>query len=340
MIQMLKQFRWGSAQAGVSLSLASSAWLLSGLTDSPLLNSLLPALTTLPALLYLQRRAVGFVLELSSIILLAILCSPFANNLSPSLRIVSVLIAGLVIALGQDLSQLPIQRELLNNTGLSFKQLRQGTELGALAGFGLTGLIKPGWHQFIPAALFLLPLLPTVIVAGATTLSKIPVPKFNARASLQGLIFGGFFALLPLWVRSISTGNCFNFGVVLVAYGIGRSLINTTPNQPSWRLYSLIALLLLAGSWLPGWVTTAFFLPIGILAAGTDRMIVDQISPNDPATGWQILQRSGAIGGLFGVLIMGIVAQLIGLPSTLLIQLILFLAAPLLLKSAPWASAL
>ena len=45
------QLRWGSAQAGVSLSLASTAWLLSGLTPSPLLNTLLPVLTTLPALL-------------------------------------------------------------------------------------------------------------------------------------------------------------------------------------------------------------------------------------------------------------------------------------------------
>lgn len=333
MTGILKQFRWGSAQAGVSLSLAASAWLLSGLTDSPLLNSLLPALTTLPALLHLQRRANGFVLEFSSVLLLVVLCSPLANNIPPTLTIASVLLAGLVIALGQDLSQLPIQQELLSNTRVSFKQLRQGTELGALAGFALTGLIKPGWHQFIPAALLLLPLLPTVVLAGSSSLTKIPVPRFNPRAALQGLIFGGFFALLPLWVRTISTGNCFNFGVVLVAYGIGRSLINTTPTQPAWRLYGLIAILLFAGPWLPGWMTTALFLPVGILAAGTDRQIVEHISPTDPATGWQMLQRSGAIGGLVGVITMGIVAQLIGLPFTLLFQLALFAAAPLLFKA-------
>ncbi len=333
MTGILKQFRWGSAQAGVSLSLAASAWLLSGLTDSPLLNSLLPALTTLPALLHLQRRATGFVLELSSVLLLVVLCSPLANNIPPTLTIASVLLAGLVIALGQDLSQLPIQRELLSNTRVSFRQLRQGTELGALAGFALTGLIKPGWHQFIPAALLLIPLLPTVVEAGASSLTKIPVPRFNPRAALQGLIFGGFFALLPLWVRSIAEGNCFNFGIVLVAYGIGRSVINTTPNQPAWRLYSLIAILLFVGPWLPGWMTTVLFLPVGVLAAGTDRLIVEHIAPNDPATGWQMLQRSGAIGGLVGVLTMGIVAQLIGLPFTLLIQLALFAAAPLLFKT-------
>lgn len=333
MTGILKQFRWGSAQAGVSLSLAASAWLLSGLTDSPLLNSLLPALTTLPALLHLQRRANGFVLEFSSVLLLVVLCSPLANNIPQTLTIASVLLAGLVIALGQDLSQLPIQQELLSNTRVSFKQLRQGTELGALAGFALTGLIKPGWHQFIPAALLLLPLLPTVVVAGSSSRNKIPVPSFNPRAALQGLIFGGFFALLPLWVRTISTGNCFNFGIVLVAYGIGRSLINTTPTQPAWRLYGLIAILLFAGPWLPGWMTTALFLPVGILAAGTDRQIVKHISPTDPATGWQMLQRSGAIGGLVGVIAMGIVAQLIGLPFTLLFQLALFAAAPLLFKA-------
>ena len=272
-------------------------------------------------------------LELSSVLLLVVLCSPLANNIPPTLTIASVLLAGLVIALGQDLSQLPIQQELLSNTRVSFKQLRQGTELGALAGFALTGLIKPGWHQFIPAALLLLPLLPTVVLAGSSSLTKIPVPSFNPRAALQGLIFGGFFALLPLWVRTISTGNCFNFGVVLVAYGIGRSLINTTPTQPAWRLYGLIAILLFAGPWLPGWMTTALFLPVGILAAGTDRQIVEHISPTDPATGWQMLQRSGAIGGLVGVIAMGIVAQLIGLPFTLLFQLALFAAAPLLFKA-------
>ena len=63
MVATLRQFRWGAAQAGISLSLASSAWLLSGLTSSPLINSLLPALTTLPALLSLQRRANGYALD-------------------------------------------------------------------------------------------------------------------------------------------------------------------------------------------------------------------------------------------------------------------------------------
>ena len=56
----LDQLRWSSAQAGVTLSLASSAWLLSGLTPSPLINALLPALTTAPALLPIRRRARGF----------------------------------------------------------------------------------------------------------------------------------------------------------------------------------------------------------------------------------------------------------------------------------------
>ena len=287
MSAIIKQFRWGCAQAGVSLSLAASAWFLSGLTDSPLINSLLPALTTLPALLRIQRSAAGFVVELSSVIMLVVLCSSLPTNIPPPLIIASVLIAGLAIAIGQDLSQLPIQRELLNDAQLNFNQLRQVTEIGALAGFALTGLLKPGWYQFMPAALLLIPLLPTVIIASSSSLSKISVPSFNTRAAIQGLIFGGFFALLPLWVRTISTGNCLNFGVVLVAYGIGRSLINTTPTQPAWKLYSLIAILLFAVPWLPGWVTTGLFLPVGVLAAGTDHQIVQQLF--DPTTLPEIL---------------------------------------------------
>ena len=118
---LLRQFRWGTAQAGISLSLASSAWLLSGLTASPLINSLLPAFTTLPALLPLQRRAGGFLLALLSALLLLLLCSPLAEPLTSSLIISGVLISVLVLALGQDLSQLPLQRQLLSNSSMNEK---------------------------------------------------------------------------------------------------------------------------------------------------------------------------------------------------------------------------
>ena len=328
------QLRWSSAQAGVSLSQASSAWLLSGLTPSPLLNSLLPAITTLPALLPIRRRRGGFLLIVLSAVALLLICSPLARQMPPSLAVAAVLLAGLTIALGQDISQLPLQRELLRLRSLNFQQLRRGSELGALAGFSLTGLIRPGVHQFVPATLLLLPLLPTAFQSEDQAHGAINLPAFNLQAALQGWIFGGFFGLLPLWVRSIADGNCFNFGVVLAAYGIGRSLRSKPPTRSGWAFYGSIAALLLAGQFLPGWLTTVLFIPMGFLAATTDRQMVQQLSPDDPAQGWQILQRSGAIGGLIGILAMGAIAQSIGLPHALLVQLALFLTAPFLLRQA------
>ena len=328
----LDQLRWSSAQAGVTLSLASSAWLLSGLTPSPLINALLPALTTAPALLPIRRRARGLFLIVLSTAVLVLICSPWANPLPPSLAITAVLLASHTIALGQDISQLPLQLRLLRVPNLKFQQLRRGTELGALAGFSLTGLIHPGVHQFIPAALLLVPLLPTAFPSEDQSQEAIALPAFNITAALQGLIFGGFFGLLPLWVRSIADGNCFNFGVVLAAYGIGRTLCTTPSRRSGWALYGPIAGLLIAGQFLPGWATSLLFIPIGCLAAATDRQIVKGLTPLDPAQGWQILQRSGAIGGLIGVLAMGVIAQSIGLPRALLVQLGLFITAPILLR--------
>ncbi|MCX5930295.1 MAG: hypothetical protein NTW83_00275, partial [Cyanobacteria bacterium] len=49
---------------------------------------------------------------------------------------------------------------------------------------------------------------------------------------------------------------------------------------------------------------------------------------------WQTLTRSGAIGGLLGSLAMGVMAQLLGLPVALPVQIGLFVAAALLLPPA------
>jgi len=326
--------RWGSAQAGVSLSLASTAWLLSGLSASPLINTLLPALTTLPALLPLRRRAGAFCWILLSSVGLMLLCSPLGAGIQAAWAIPVVLCAGLVIALGQDFSQLPLQKQLLEGSNLRFQQLRQGSELGALIGFGLTGLIRPGWHQFLPAAFLLLPLLPAALQRQSCHLPGLDLPEFNRAAAWQGLVFGALFGLLPLWIRSVAEGNCFNFGMVLMAYGIGRTLINAPIRRSPWSLFGLIGglLLLVAGQLLPGIVSTLLFIPIGALAAATDRQLVEHLQPKDPAQGWQILRRSGAVGGLVGVLIMGSLAQAIGLPLALVAQVALFLTAPLVLR--------
>lgn len=328
------QLRWGSAQAGISLSLASSGWLLSGLTPSPLINSLLPALTTVPALLPLKRRAGAFCWIVCSAIVLLVLCSPVASVVQTQLLVIAVLLAGLIIALGQDISQLPLQLRLLQAPHLNFPQLRRASEIGALLGFCLTGLIQPGVHQFIPAALLLLPLLPLACGRPPTSVQPISLPRFNREAALQGLLFGGLFGLLPLWVRSVAEGNCLNFGMVLAAYGLGRTLTTDAAGpQSCWRLYGLLGALLGLGQLLPGWMTTILFLPIGTLAAATDRRLVSRLMPDDPAQGWQILQRSGSIGGLAGVLLMGGLAQGLGLPLALGLQLVLLASAPLLMRT-------
>ena len=98
-------------------------------------------------------------------------------------------------------------------------------------------------------------------------------------------------------------------------------------------MFGLIGGLLVAVQLLPGLISTLLFIPLGGLAAVTDRQLVDRLQPTDPAEGWQVLSRSGAIGGLVGVLAMGSLAQVIGLPQALLAQIGLFLTAPLLLKA-------
>ena len=107
----LKELRWGGAQAGASLTLASSGWLLSGMTASPLINSLLPALTTVPALLPLRRRSMGFGLQLASVLVMVGLCMAAISGLSTKevWGICTLLVAALLMALGQDLSQLPLR---------------------------------------------------------------------------------------------------------------------------------------------------------------------------------------------------------------------------------------
>ena len=95
----------------------------------------------------------------------------------------------------------------------------------------------------------------------------------------------------------------------------------------------MIGGLLVVGQLLPGIISTLLFIPIGAVAAASDRQLVDRLQPDDPAQGWQMLRRSGAIGGLLGVLVMGSLAQTIGLPHALLAQVALFLTAPLVLRA-------
>ncbi|SBO43076.1 hypothetical protein [Cyanobium sp. NIES-981] len=327
---------WGSAQAGSSLTLAATAWLVSGLTASPLLNSLLPALATLPVLLPLQRRATGYGLQLAAALaLLGVGLGQLSGALPQWVLLPISLLAVLLFGLGLEMSQLPLQRRLLQGRGSTIEGLRRGTDLGGLLGNLLTALLFPAALQFAPALLLLLPLGVPALGSGDTpaepprTAPAAPAGQaipFNRRCALQGLLFGGLFALLPLWVREVGAGNCFDFGMVLAAYGLGRGCTGLLPVLAGPLRYGLMAALLAVGQLTPGWATVLLFLPLGALAAACDGALVEGMGPlGDAPLRWQVLQRSGAIGGLAGSLGMGLLSQALGLGLALPLQLLAFL---------------
>lgn len=342
---------WSSAQAGTSLTLASTAWLVSGLSPSPLVNSLLPALGTLPALLPLQRRRGGFALQLAAVgLLLAVgLLQLRGQGVPELLLLAAALLAVLVFGLGAEISQLPLQRWLLQARGSSIQGLRRGAELGGLAGNLLTALLFPAALQFAPALLLLAPMARPALAGnleaatasgpegdtgtgtGTATGVAARVP-FHPRCALQGLLFGGLFALLPLWVRAVGEGRCFDFAMLLAAYGLGRGFSGWLPPLPGPLRYGLMAVLLGLSQLGPGWAAVLLFLPLGGLAAATDAALVEAMPQlGDAPLRWQVLQRSGAVGGLAGSLAMGLVSQLAGLTIALPLQLLAFvgLAWPL-----------
>ena len=333
---------WGSAQAGSSLTLASTAWMVSGFTPSPLVNSLLPALGTLPVLLPLRRRPSGYGLQLASVVLLlGVSVAQLSAQVAPPWLLVPSLLAVLLFGIGAEVSQLPLQRRLLRQPGLSIERLRQGSDLGALAGNLLTAVLFPAVKQFTPALLLLLPLGSAALPAAAEAPEAAEAPPpLEPRCLLQGLLFGGLFALLPLWVRAVGAGKCFDFAMVLAAYGVGRSLQGRLPALPGAMRYGLMGGLLMATQVTPGWAAVLLFVPLGALAAAADGALVEQLEPlGDGAMRWQVLQRSGAVGSLAGSLGMGLFAQLLGLGMAVPLQVLAFAAMALLAGRTPRTAA-
>lgn len=337
---------WGSAQAGSSLTLASTAWMVSGFTPSPLVNSLLPALGTLPALLPLRRRPSGYGLQLASVVLLlGVSVAQLSARVAPPWLLVPSLLAVLLFGIGAEVSQLPLQRRLLRQPGLSIERLRQGSDLGALAGNLLTAVLFPAVKQFTPALLLLLPLANAALPAADRAAAEAPEaaeapPPLEPRCLLQGLLFGGLFALLPLWVRAVGAGKCFDFAMVLAAYGVGRSLQGRLPALPGAMRYGLMGGLLVATQYTPGWAAVLLFVPLGALAAAADGALVEQLVPlGDGALRWQVLQRSGAVGGLAGSLGMGLFAQFLGLGMAIPLQVLAFAAMALQAGRTPRTAA-
>ena len=312
----------GSAQAGANLSLAATAWMVSGITASPLLNTLLPALGALPFLLHLKRTARGYWLQIVGVLVLvgvSLALKPMGEH--KTLLLLGSFAAVLLFEIGQEISILPLQRQLIVEAGSSMKRLRSSQEIGALIGNLLAALLFPALRQFLPALVLLLPLAvvsskpaPQASPTPTETKASNPLP-WNRSCALQGLVMGGLFALLALWVREIDGGKCFDFGMVLAAYGLGRAISRWTPRMAHWLPYLLICvLLLLSQATVPPWFAVLLFVPIGALAAVSDAALVERMTPlGDEPMRWQVLVRSGAVGGLVGSIGLGLICQVLGL---------------------------
>jgi len=332
---------WGSSRAASSLTLASAAWLVTGLSRSPLVISVLMALATLPALLPLRRRSGGYVAQLMGVVgLIGITVGVSSLRIPDAWLVAPVLLPVLLFAFGQELSQLPLQRQLLGRTGVTVERLRIGSELGPMAGNLLEAFIFPALAQFTSAFVLLLPLglstlqsdqpLNTTTEANSNQTPEL-VP-FSRRCVLQGVLFGSLFAVLPLWLREVCGASYFDFGLLLACYCLGRSLNSFIPIRWSVLLYAAMAALLVLAEALGDSRVVAVFLPLGALAAASDAALVASLKPlGDAALRWEMLLRSGGVGGLIGSLGMGLLSQVLGITAVMPLQvgLILALAWPL-----------
>ncbi|WP_216916082.1 MULTISPECIES: hypothetical protein [unclassified Synechococcus] len=357
MQRRLLTIAWGSSQASGTLAIGATAWLLSGLTPSPLVNGVLPALATLPLLLPLpQRIRLGSLLQVLSLLLLLAVAAGLLGR-----SVIAPLMGIALLAVGLRLAQDPLQRQLHGRWGVPIGELRAGAEAGRLAGNLLTAVLFPvgkALLQFSSALVLLLPLAPlvgalragghhpeehresdaaaalTAATAAATTAAAEPAPwRLEPGGVLQGLLLGGLFALLPLWVREQAAGSCFDFGLLLTAYGLGRTGAEAWGLRLPPRLpYLLMAAVLVATQFVGGWGSVLLFVPFGLLAAVADARLAHGVDPaGDLQQNWSLLERSSALGGLAGSLGMGLIAQLIGLGGSLPIQLAAFLGAGVLL---------
>jgi len=320
--------------------------MVTGLSKSPLVISLLMALATLPAVLPLQRRSGGYVAQLVGVVGLIGITVGVSNLRIPDAWLVApVLLAVLLFAFGQEISQLPLQRQLLGKTGSTVERLRTGSELGAMAGNLLEAFVFPALAQFASALVLLLPLglssLQSDQPLETTTEARLnhtpELVPFSRRCLLQGVLFGSLFAVLPLWLRQVCGASYFDFGLLLACYCLGRSLNSFIPIGWSVLLYAAMAALLVLAEALGDSRVVAVFLPLGALAAASDAALVASLRPlGDAALRWEMLLRSGGVGGLMGSLGMGLLSQIFGINAVMPLQVGLFLALAWPLGRCAW----
>ena len=322
---------WTASHAGGSLFLASSAWMISGLSASPLVNSLITVMAAIPILIDIEERLGGYWLQVGSV--LTLLVSSWFYNDNGISKIVLIIISFLSIFfyyLGMEVSTVPLQKGLLTSSGIRFKTLQICTEIGSLIGAVMTALIFPAISQFIPALFLVLPLASIIYsISKTSALQTSPVStddvptksgfKINPLCFLQGFVLGGLFAVLALWVRVIDGGKCFDFGVILACYFLGKGLVGFLPKLKLNHMYLIIFILLFLCQVIPlKWISALLFVPIGMLVNSTDLVIALGFSEKDKLLeDWKSFQDQSAIGGIAGGLVLGSICEVVGLDYAL-----------------------
>ena len=321
---------WTSSQAGSSLFLASSAWMVSGLTPSPLINSFIPVVAAIPILIDIKERLEGYWLQAGSILSLLIASWFYSDDgISKAALVITCFLAIFLYYIGIEVSNVPLQKNIISSSGIKFKTIQICTEIGSLLGAVLTALIFPAVSQFIPALILVLPLASYIYRTKTRITAEITKDEWSALSSskttlnplcfLQGFVLGGLFAVLALWVRVIDGGKCFDFGVILACYFLGKGLVGIAPKFKLKYSYIIVFTLLIACQLIPlRWVSVLLFIPIGMLINSTDLSIASIFSEKDKLLeGWKSFQDQSALGGIAGGLALGSICQVIGLEYAL-----------------------
>ena len=321
---------WVSSQAGSSLFLASSAWMVSGLTPSPLINSLIPVATAIPILINIKERLDGYWLQVASILALLAFSWLYADDaIGNSALVVVSFLSIFSYCLGIEFSNVSLQKNIISKSNIRLRLIQICTEIGSLVGAILTALIFPAVSQFIPAFVLVLPLALYTYKAKAKYIHKIPDDEFtqssnsnialNPLCFLQGFVLGGLFAVLALWVRVIDGGKCFDFGVILACYFLGKGLVEMAPKFNLRYMYMVVFSLLIACQLMPlKWISALLFIPIGMFINSTDLSIASALSEKDKLVeGWKSFQDQSALGGIAGGLTLGSICQVIGIEYAL-----------------------
>ena len=200
---------WGSSQAGNTILLASSGWMVSGLSGSPLLNGMLPAFGIIPLFLGLKQNRNGYFFQIiSATLLIGLAWLPIESGPSKSIVLVGTFAALLLHGTGKALSSRSLKKDLLDRPGSSSEKLRVGQDLGFFIGNLITAMLFPAIRQFLPGLLLLLPITSSLNknTQGSQPIPAQERPPLHGLCCLQGLVIGSLFALLALWVREIDGG--------------------------------------------------------------------------------------------------------------------------------------